>query len=289
MPTTAASEPLPTTPRGGRDLPAAIGVGLGLLAAIAVGLVWAHWFFVLVVAALLCLGAIEVHRALERKGMHASIVPILVGTAVIIIGGWLVTRFDLGIHPGIFAVVCLGATVIAALASRLRGGPEGFLRDVAASALLIAYIPLMGVFLSFLMGESNGPLRFLTLIVCVVASDTGAYVVGSLLGKHKLAPLISPSKTWEGVIGAVVVTAVVAVIFSTWLLGAPWWVGLVLGVAVSLAGTLGDLVESLIKRDAGIKDMSNFLPGHGGVMDRLDSMLVAVPVGWSILHLALGG
>lgn len=287
MPTTTVSEPAPKK-GAGRDLPAAIGVGVGLLTAIAVGLIWAHWFFVGLVALALSLGAVEVHRALQRKGMHASIVPVVVGTVVIVIGGWLVSRFELGISPGIFAVLVLGGTAIASFTARLRKGPEGFLRDVAASSFLIAYIPLLGVCLAFLMGETNGPLRFLTLILCAVASDTGAYVVGSLLGKHKMAPLISPSKTWEGLFGAVVVTTIVAVSCVVWLLDAPWWLGLLLGIPVSLAATLGDLVESLIKRDAGLKDMSNFLPGHGGVMDRLDSMLVAVPVGWFILHIALG-
>ena len=126
------------------------------------------------------------------------------------------------------------------------------------------------------------------VIICVVASDTGAYAVGSLLGRHKLAPHISPGKTWEGLAGGVAVTTVVAVLSAVYLLDAPWWVGILLGILVSLAATVGDLVESLLKRDAGLKDMSNFLPGHGGVMDRLDSMLVAFPMGWLVLHLALG-
>lgn len=286
MPTTVASEPA-STPRGGRNLPAAIGVGLGLFAALVVGLVWAHWFFVLLAAAALCLGAVEVHQALERKGMHAAIVPIVVGTAVSIIGAWLVAQFDF-IAPPTFIVACLGATILASFTSRLKGGPEGFLRDVAASALIIAYIPLLGVFISLLMRESNGSFRILAIVLCVIAADTGAYAVGSLLGKHKLAPQISPSKTWEGVIGAVAISAVMGVACVLLFLDAAWWVGIIFGVLVALAGTLGDLVESLIKRDAGIKDMSNFLPGHGGVMDRLDSMLVAVPVGWLVLHLSLG-
>lgn len=286
MPTTVASEPA-STPRGGRDLPVAIGVGLGLIVALVVGLVWAHWFFVLLTAAALCLGAVEVHMALERKGMHAAIVPIVVGTAVSIIGGWLVARFDL-MAPSNFIVACLGATLLASFTARLRRGPEGFLRDAAASALIIAYIPLLGVFVSLLMGEQDGAFRILAIVLCVTAADTGAYTFGSILGRHKLAPHISPSKTWEGVLGAVATAAAIGVAAVLLFLDAPWWVGLVLGVSCALAGTLGDLVESLIKRDAGIKDMSNFLPGHGGVMDRLDSLLAAVPVGWLVLHLALG-
>lgn len=286
MPTTVASEPA-STPKGGRNLPAAIGVGLGLIVALVVGLVWAHWFFVLLTAVALCLGAVEVHMALQRKGMHSAIVPIVIGTAVSIVGGWLVARLDL-MAPSNFIVVCLGATLLASFTARLRGGPEGFLRDAAASALIIAYIPLLGVFVSLLMGEADGVFRILVIVLAVVASDTGAYTFGSLFGRHKLAPQISPSKTWEGVVGGVATAAAVGVAAVLLLLDGPWWLGLVLGVCCALAGTLGDLVESLIKRDAGIKDMSNFLPGHGGVMDRLDSLLAAVPVGWLVLHLALG-
>ncbi|GAB3822381.1 hypothetical protein GCM10028820_32810 [Tessaracoccus terricola] len=286
MPTTVASEPA-STPKGGRNLPAAIGVGLGLIAALVVGLVWAHWFFVLLTAVALCLGAVEVHMALQRKGMHSAIVPIVIGTAVSIVGGWLVARLEL-MAPSNFIVVCLGATLLASFTARLRGGPEGFLRDAAASALIIAYIPLLGVFVSLLMGEADGVFRILVIVLAVVASDTGAYTFGSLFGRHKLAPQISPSKTWEGVVGGVATAAAVGVASVMLFLDGPWWLGLVLGVSCALAGTLGDLVESLIKRDAGIKDMSNFLPGHGGVMDRLDSLLAAVPVGWLVLHLALG-
>lgn len=109
-----------------------------------------------------------------------------------------------------------------------------------------------------------------------------------LFGKHKMAPTISPSKTWEGFAGSLFFTALVGAVFTALLLGGPWWVGVILGLACAAAATLGDLVESLFKRDAGLKDMSNFLPGHGGVMDRLDSLLMAVPVGWFVLYLAFG-
>ena len=162
-------------------------------------------------------------------------------------------------------------------------------KDAAASALIIAYIPLLGVFVPLMMAAPLGTMRVLVVIICVILADTGAYATGVLFGRHKMAPSISPAKTWEGFAGAVVFSMVGGAIAVPLLLGADWWVGLILGALLCPAATLGDLVESLIKRDAGIKDMSNFLPGHGGVMDRLDSMLVAVPVGWLVLHLALGG
>ena len=285
--TTAASTPLPPSPAG-RNLPVAIGVGVLAFAGVAGGLLFVPWVFIVLIAVALSIAAVEVHQALERKGMHASVVPIVICTLVTIIGGYGLASIDIGISPISFVSVCVAATMLTCLTARLGGGPEGFIRDVAASALIICYIPLMGVFVPLLMAADNGPWRLVTLISCVVISDTAAYAVGSQLGRHKLAPHISPSKTWEGLIGSVVFAGAAGVVFGLFLLGTTWWVGLILGVSLGLAGTLGDLVESLIKRDAGIKDMSNFLPGHGGVMDRLDSMLVAVPVGWLILHMALG-
>ncbi|GAA4907036.1 hypothetical protein GCM10025789_28170 [Tessaracoccus lubricantis] len=274
--------------RAGRDLPAAIGVGVALFAGIAVGLIWLPWLFIAIAATALGLGVVEIKRALSRKGMRAVWLPVAIGTVISVLGGYLVSTRDVGIEPTTFVVICLGSMTIAALVGRLVRGAEGFIRDVAASALLIAYVPLLGVFIPLLMGASDGNLRMLSVIAVVVASDTGAYATGVLFGRHKMAPAISPSKTWEGTGGGVVFAAAVGVACAVYLLGAPWWVGVLLGVLGSMAATTGDLVESLIKRDAGIKDMSNFLPGHGGIMDRLDSMLVAVPVGWLVLHLALG-
>ena len=277
------------TSKAGRNLPAAIGVGVALFVVTAVGLIWLPWLFAAMMALGLVLSTVEVHRALLRKGMRAEIVPIAVGTGVSVLGGFAVSRFDVYVTPIVFVVSCLGATMLAVLTSRLRRGVEGFLLDAAASALIIAYIPLLGVFVPLMMAAPLGTMRVLVVIICVILADTGAYATGVLFGRHKMAPSISPAKTWQGFAGAVVFSMVGGAIAVPLLLGADWWVGLILGALLCPAATLGDLVESLIKRDAGIKDMSNFLPGHGGVMDRLDSMLVAVPVGWLVLHLAFGG
>ena len=277
------------TPKAGRDLPMAIGVGLVLLAALAVGLLWAPWFFVLISAASLSLAVVEIHRALLRKGMHAQVKTIVAGTLISVLGAYAMFRWNLGLPPTTFAVICVCGTVVACLVARLLLAREGFIRDIAASALIIAYIPLMGVFIPLMMAEPGGTRRIIAVVACVVASDTGAYAIGSLLGRHKMAPHISPSKTWEGFAGSIATSAVIGVAAALWCLGASWELGLVLGLCIAPAATLGDLVESLIKRDAGLKDMSNFLPGHGGFMDRLDSMLVAMPMGWLVLHLGMGG
>ena len=277
------------TPKAGRDLPMAIGVGLVLLAALAVGLLWVPWFFVLISAVSLSLAVVEIHRALLRKEMHAQVKTIVAGTLVSVLGAYAMFRWNLGLPPTTFAVICVCGTVVACLVARLLLAREGFIRDIAASALIIAYIPLMGVFIPLMMAEPGGTRRIIAVVACVVASDTGAYAVGSLLGRHKMAPHISPSKTWEGFAGSIATSAVVGVAAALWCLGASWELGLVLGLCIAPAATLGDLVESLIKRDAGLKDMSNFLPGHGGFMDRLDSMLVAMPMGWLVLRLGMGG
>ena len=277
------------TPKAGRDLPMAIGVGLVLLAALAVGLLWVPWFFVLISAVSLSLAVVEIHRALLRKGMHAQVKTIVAGTLVSVLGAYAMFRWNLGLPPTTFAVICICGTVVACLVARLLLAREGFIRDIAASALIIAYIPLMGVFIPLMMAEPGGTRRIIAVVACVVASDTGAYAIGSLLGRHKMAPHISPSKTWEGFAGSIATSAVIGVAAALWCLGASWELGLVLGLCIAPAATLGDLVESLIKRDAGLKDMSNFLPGHGGFMDRLDSMLVAMPMGWLVLRLGMGG
>ena len=276
-------------PKAGRDLPMAIGVGLVLLTALAVGLLWAPWFFVLISAVSLSLAVVEIHRALLRKEMHAQVKTIVAGTLVSVLGAYAMFRWNLGLPPTTFAVICVCGTVVACLVARLLLAREGFIRDIAASALIIAYIPLMGVFIPLMMAEPGGTRRIIAVVACVVASDTGAYAIGSLLGRHKMAPHISPSKTWEGFAGSIATSAVIGVAAALWCLGASWELGLVLGLCIAPAATLGDLVESLIKRDAGLKDMSNFLPGHGGFMDRLDSMLVAMPMGWLVLRLGMGG
>lgn len=279
-----------TTPKAGRNLPAAIGVALMLFLPIAVGLIWIPWLFIITVGILLSIGVAEVSHALRLKNMQAETGIIVVGSALSVIGGYWVTSMpELGVSSMTFIVSCLGGTVLAAFVGRLfRGGSEGFLRDVAASSFLIAYLPLLGVFVALLMAPDNGPLRVATLILCVVASDTGAYATGVLFGKNKMAPSISPSKTWEGFAGAVAWSSGIGVVCAILMLGIDWWMGLILGAVVAAAATVGDLLESLIKRDAGIKDMSNILPGHGGVMDRLDSMLMAFPVGWFVLNIAMG-
>src|SRR5699024_8980686 len=115
-------------------------------------------------------------------------------------------------------------------------------------------------------------------LAAVVASDTGGYVFGVLWGKHPIAPRISPKKSWEGYFGSTIFAAAVATILAATLIGAPFWTGLVFGAIIPAFATLGDFSESMIKRDLELKDMGTLLPGHGGIMDRLDSILPTAPV-----------
>ena len=276
--------------RAGRDLPAAISVGVGLGAFIIASLVYFKPAFVVLVAAALALGSVEIYQALLKQGLRAAIVPIVVGTLAIATGSYLAGRQN----PVVFSttsvlLASLALTVLAALVWRMPGGSTGFVKDSSASLFIIAYVPLLGSFAPLMLAETNGGARIVTFMLIVVMNDVGGYVAGVLFGKHPMAPKISPKKSWEGFVGSLVFGTAAGVCMATLGLRVPFWVGIILGVALVAVATCGDLIESMIKRDLGIKDMSSFLPGHGGVMDRLDSLLIAAPVAWLIMYLLVPG
>lgn len=296
-PATPAGDTQPVPPptgrrrSAGRDLPAAIAVGVAAVVYVVVTLVWWHWGFILLVALALSLGSIEVHQALRRIGMNAAIVPIVIGTVAMIVGTYAAAVRATWWHMPWHSVLLmyLGATVLASLIVRFPRGHEGFVRDAAASVFIIGYIALLGSFTALILAGENGSARMVTFLLCVVGNDTGGYIAGVLFGKHPMAPKISPKKTWEGFVGSMVLSIVVGVLMCVFALGAPWWVGVLIGAAMVFFGTCGDLIESSIKRDVGIKDMSSILPGHGGVMDRLDSLLVAAAPAWLVMYLLIPG
>jgi phosphatidate cytidylyltransferase len=276
--------------RAGRNLPAAIGVGVALGVYFVVTLIWFKPGFVALVAVALAVGSIEVYNALRRHGMQASIVPIVLGTVPIAAGSYLAgQQKPVAFSTTSVLLASLALTVLACLVWRIPRGANGYVTDVAASLMIIGYVPLLGSFAALMLAGENGSARVVTFVLIVVMSDTGGYVLGALFGRHPMAPKISPKKSWEGFAGSVIFGTTAGVLMTIFLLGQPFWVGLVLGVALVAVGTAGDLIESMIKRDLGIKDMSSFLPGHGGVMDRLDSILVAAPVAWLIMYLLVPG
>ncbi|MEU0107349.1 phosphatidate cytidylyltransferase [Streptomyces sp. NPDC006251] len=282
MPDASQPAPKPQKKSAGRDLSAAIGVGVGLGAVIVASLFVVKAVFVGVIAVAVVVGLWELTKRLEeRKGIRAPLVPLALGGAAMVVAGY--------VRGAEGAWVAMALTALAVLVWRMTEPPENYLRDVTAGVFAAFYVPFLATFVAMMLTADDGPQRVLTFLLLTVVSDTGAYAVGWRFGRHKLAPRISPGKTREGLLGAVAFAMVVGALCLQFLIDdGAWWQGLVLGLAVAVSATLGDLGESMIKRDLGIKDMGTLLPGHGGIMDRLDSLLPTAPVVWLLLVLFVG-
>jgi phosphatidate cytidylyltransferase len=282
MATTSADTADAKPSRAGRNLPAAIAVGVLLGAAVLVALLTVRQIFVGIVAVAVAVATVELAGALRRGGeINIALWPLLVGGQAMV---WLAWPFG---RNGVLAAFVL--TVLACMGWRFRGGIDGYLRDLSASILTAAYVPLFASFAAMLVTPADGRARVLSFLILVVSSDTFGYIAGVLAGRHPMAPTISPKKSWEGFAGSITGGIVAGVLCLTLLLPGHWWQGAIFGVALVLTATGGDLVESLIKRDLGIKDMGQLLPGHGGLMDRLDSLLPAAVVSWLVLRLFIPG
>lgn len=264
--------------RAGRNLPAAIGVGVSLgIVVLGSLLFWRPAFLAVVLLAVG--GAIwEMTRAVRPSGAHPPLAPLLAGGATMVGLAWFG-------GPEALALGLL-LTVLAVIVWRLSDGPAAFQRDITVATLITMYVPFLGGFAALLaVPERDGHLRILVTLAAVVLSDTGGYVCGVFLGRHPMAPTVSPKKSWEGLAGSLLASAVGSGLLLFLLMDiAPWW-GAVFGLVLSGAAVLGDLTESMIKRDLGVKDMSTLLPGHGGLMDRLDSILFALPASYLMLTL----
>lgn len=263
--------------RAGRNLPIAIAVGIGLGGLIVLSLYTVKISFVGVATVAIGVGVWELSRALRTREVSIPTVPVIVGAAAMIVGGYL--------RGPDAQVVALALTALAVVVWRLPDGVEGYLRDVSAGVFAAVYVPFLATFAVLLLAPADGPHRVLTLFVLVAASDTGGYFVGIVLGRHPMAPTVSPKKTWEGFAGSAVTCTVAGAALMFWLFGGAYWQGAVLGATVVCSATLGDLGESMLKRDLGIKDMGSVFPEHGGMMDRLDSLLATAPVVWLLLSL----
>ena len=277
MTSSSAAPTAPQPSRAGRNLPAAIAVGLALVAVIITSLFVVKEAFLVVVLAAATLGILELRTALTVASVRLPVVPVAAGGAGMLVGAYYV---------GAGAVaVGMALTLVAVSVWRLAGGAEGFVRDASAGAFAAAYVPLLGSFVLVMLAEEDGPWRVVTFIAVTAFSDIGGYAAGVLFGRHAMAPRISPKKSWEGFAGSILTSMVAGWVLVTTALDGPAWLGLLLGAVAAVTATTGDLVESVIKRDLGIKDMGTLLPGHGGVMDRLDSLLVVAPVCWLLLQL----
>jgi phosphatidate cytidylyltransferase len=264
------------TSRAGRDLPAAIASGVVLGVAVVASLVlWKPAFMVVVVAAVL-VAVWELGHAFQAGHIRLAREPVMLGGVVAVLVAYL--------YGSPALVTATAVTALATMLWRLRGGVSGYVADVTASVFTLVYVPFLGGFVALLLAEDRGDLAIVTFILTTIASDIGGYAVGVLVGKHPMARVISPKKSWEGFAGSAVSCVVVGWLTVSLLLDGDWWVGVVLGLVTVVMATLGDLCESVVKRDLGIKDMSQIVPGHGGLMDRLDSLLATAAPAWLLLH-----
>ena len=272
--------------RAGRDLPAAITSAVVLVAAILASLLFWKTAFMVIVAIAVVVAIWELHRGLQAKDIDIPEQPLMIGGVLMV-----AVAYFWG------APALVTATAVTALVTMLwllRRGVDGYVQNSTAAVFTLVYVPFLGSFVALLLAEGEGPnggglndpgvQGIITFIAITVASDTGGYVAGVLFGKHPMAPVISPKKSWEGFAGSAVACVVAGYLLVVHLLDGDWWVGVVLGLIAVVMATLGDLCESVMKRDLGIKDMSHVIPGHGGLMDRLDSLLATAAPIWLVLH-----
>lgn len=281
----------PASPAGGRNFVAATVVGLALYGGVVAIAWWLPQLLVVAVMVAALFAVKELRNAFDVQQLHLMRVPqfacsILMPAAAYIFG-----------LPGLMISFACGIALVFAI--RMFRGEDAFVRDVAANIFVLSYLPLLLSFIAMLvrptgadidLGGSplqwdalfhplsldpahNGSKRLIVLLTLNVVADTSALFTGLAFGKHPLAPRVSPKKTWEGFIGSLVIAGAVGTWLVPMLLGYHWWAGLLMGLVCAAVAAAGDLCESMIKRDLGVKDMSALLPGHGGIMDRLDSIM----------------
>ncbi|WP_110589121.1 phosphatidate cytidylyltransferase [Microbacterium suaedae] len=270
--------------RTGRDLFAAIGVGIVAAAAVLASLLFVKWAFAILAVGIAALGVFELTRALQARGRRIDLVPQLVG-AVAIVGAafW----FSTAVHwTSVFVSLAFIVVwrVLVQMSARDGRVYASIFSDIIVGCFIPLYVPFLASSALVLVRQDDGELWVIAFLLVVVVADTAAYATGLAFGKNKLAPRISPGKTWEGLAGAVVVSVAAGIAAAVLLLDLPWWTGIIIALALVGSATMGDLGESMIKRDLGIKDMSSWLPGHGGVLDRLDSILPSAVVALALFH-----
>lgn len=276
----ASPGPAAASSKAGRNLPAAIAVGGGLGAAVILILIYVPLVWVGVVAAAVAVATWEVAKRLREADISVPLIPLLLGGQAIVWFGWPYGT------EGVLAA--FAGTAVVTMVWRLfdhglTATPRNFLRDTAITVFVTAWVPLLATFAALMVLQEDGAGRVFCLMIVVVCSDVGGYAAGVFFGKHAMVPAISPKKSWEGFAGSLVFCVIGGVLSVTFILDANPAIGVLLGAALVFTATLGDLIESQVKRELGIKDMGTLLPGHGGIMDRLDSILPSAFVTWLVL------
>lgn len=250
------------------------------MAIVVVSLSTVKWLFGVVAIIALLVAVHEFVTVLNRRNISVSRTPVYLATVII-----PAVAYVWGFEA---QLVATGVSILLVMFWRIRKGASGFLVDIGASVLLIAYLPFMAAFLMLTLAADNGPWRVVVFILLTISNDIGGYVFGVLFGKHPMAPHLSPKKSWEGFAGSVILQSVVGILSFIYIFDAPWWQGLIAGLVLTATATGGDFVESAIKRDLGVKDMGTIVPGHGGIMDRLDSLIPNAFASWVVFTVFLG-
>lgn len=259
--------------RTGRNLLLAIVIGLAIGAAVLASLVFFKWIFLVFAVAAASLAIFELTRALQAAGRKVDLIPQLACGALLMLSGYFSQVWLHWVATFVAVAIVVVWRLLGQMAVRDGRTYGAVFSDAVTAVFVQLYVPFLASLAMILLAQPGGEWWILAFLIVTVVADTGAYVTGLTLGRHPMAPRISPKKTWEGFIGATVVALAAGVLLAIYMLGLPWWAGLIFGAAVLGTATAGDLAESMLKRDLGIKDMSSWLPGHGGVLDRLDSIL----------------
>lgn len=262
----------------GRNLPVAIAVGLALIGLVLVSLLFVKWLFVALAVIALSFGALELIRGLQPAGARVSRSLTVLG-----IGAVLVSAYVWG---PIGLIVAYGLSVLVVSTLALTRANEGFVRLAGFSVFVLTYLAFLPAFAMLLLRQTDGSTLVLVFLAMVVANDVGGYAVGVLAGKHPINSVLSPKKTWEGLAGSLIAQVAVGSLAFTFVLDRPWWQGALIGAALTATATLGDFFESALKREIGVKDMGSLLPGHGGAMERLDSLIPSAFLAWVLLSIA---
>ena len=263
--------------RAGRKLLPSIAVSLSLIALIWFALAYHREIFATVVTVAVLLGIREIVRAFGARGIYLSLRALIIASIALSYAAWI------GGVGGLAIATAIAIPVL--LIGLLPKGPEGFVASATATTFSLLYLPFLGGFLILLGRTSNGFERVMTFVILVSCNDTFGYIVGVLFGRHPLVPKISPKKSWEGLVGSFVFTVTGGVLAFTLIMEMAWWIGAIAGLMIVFTATCGDLIESAMKRDLELKDMGTLLPGHGGMLDRLDSVLISAPALWLALEL----
>ena len=263
--------------RAGRKLLPSILVSLLLLALIFGTITVNPWLFFIFIWIVIMIGIREIASAYRKGGIELPDYLLMIAATVLLSATWNGNTQGLAVSAGLTIPILMFALLLISQVD--------FIKRSTSAVFITFYLAVLGGFILLLANHSDGALRIFTLVALIACNDTFAYFAGVLLGKHKLAPSISPKKSWEGLIGGAIAVILGGAAIFHYLFETEWIIGAAIGVMTVITATCGDLIESAIKRDLAIKDMSNLLPGHGGIMDRLDSALFTAPAVWFAFEL----